>query len=156
MTYFHEEQRLSRAWWVALLVIFATAVVIPLAGRPVPLATLAFAPILIVLIFVLIALARLDVDVDDRAIHIAFHYLWPTRHIPLGDIRSAQATTYNPLGWGGYGVHYMFLRGWSFNTGGHDGVIVQTKSGGRTMIGSHRAKELEAAIATATAARAGR
>ena len=154
MTYFHEEQRFGRWLWV-LVLVFGGAAVIPLIGRPVPLAALAFGPIVIALVVALIGLSRLDVDVDDGGIHIAFHLLWPTRHIPLENVKRAQATQYSPLLWGGWGVHYMFLRGWSFNTGGHEGVLVELNSGSSVMIGSQRAKELEAAIAKATAARAG-
>jgi hypothetical protein len=152
VTYFHEEQRFGRWIWV-LLVVVALATALPLVGRPIPLAALAFGPIVIALVFVLLALARLDVDVDDRGIHITFHYLWPTRHIPLEDVKRAHATQYSPLSWGGIGVHYLFLRGWSFNTGGHEGVLVETTRG-NVMIGSRRAKELEAAIAKAAAPRA--
>jgi DUF3093 family protein len=154
VTYFHEEQRFGRWLW-ALVLVFGLAVVIPLIGRPVPLATLAFAPIVIAVVFALIALSRLDVDVDDQGIHIAFHMLWPTRHIALEDVKSTRATGYSPLLWGGWGVHYMFLRGWAFNTGGHEGVLVETTHG-NVMIGSRRAKELEAAITKAIAAPAGR
>ena len=154
MTYFHEEQRFGRGLWV-LVLVFGAAVLIPLIGRSVPLAALAFGPIIIALVFALIALSRLDVDVDDQGIHLAFHLLWPTRHIPLENVKRAQATQYSPLMWGGWGVHYVFLRGWSFNAGGHEGVKVELNKGSSVMIGSQRAKDLEAAIAKATAARAG-
>ena len=154
MTYFHEEQRFGRGLWV-LVLVFGAAVLIPLIGRSVPLAALAFGPIVIAIVFSLIALSRLDVDVDDQGIHIAFHLLWPTRHIPLENVKRAQATQYSPLMWGGWGVHFLFLRGWSFNAGGHEGVLVELNKGSSVMIGSQRAKELEAAIAKATAARAG-
>jgi len=154
VTYFHEEQRFGRGLWV-LVLVFGAAVLIPLIGRSVPLAALAFGPIVIALVFALIALSRLDVDVDDQGIHLAFHLLWPTRHIPLENVKRAQATQYSPLMWGGWGVHYVFLRGWSFNAGGHEGVKVELNKGSSVMIGSQRAKDLEAAIAKATAARAG-
>ena len=73
----------------------------------------------------------------------------------FADVRSAHATKYSPLLWGGYGVHYMLLRGWAFNTGGSEGVLVETNHG-NVMIGSRRAKELEAAITRAITERAGR
>ena len=155
LSYFHEEQRFGRWLWV-LVFVFGVAVLVPLIGRAIPLAALAFGPIVVVLVFALIALARLDVDVDDRGIHIAFHFLWPTRHIPIENVKRAHATTYSPLAWGGWGVHYMLLRGWSFNTAGSEGVLVELNSGASVMVGSQRPKELEAAILKATAARAGR
>ena len=43
--------------------------------------------------------------------------------------------------------------GWVFNTGGDEGVLVETTRGDRVMIGSQRAAELEAAIARAVADR---
>jgi hypothetical protein len=70
-------------------------------------------------------------------------------------VRSARATKYSPLLWGGYGVHYALLRGWVFNNGGSEGVLVETNKG-NVMIGSRRAKELEGAIARAIAERSGR
>jgi hypothetical protein len=154
VTYFHEEQRFG-GWLFALLAIIGASVVGATAigvDRPgtVPAVVLTVATVCFVAL--LFGLARLDVDVDREAIHVAFHMLWPTRHIRLADVRSARATKYSPLTYGGWGVHYMFLRGWVFNTGGDEGVLVETSSS-RVMIGSRRARELEAAIARAIADR---
>jgi hypothetical protein len=160
--YFHEEQRFGRWMWALVLVVgflvVGVIVIVSLVAavdRPGALPALLFAPAILILVFALLALARLDVDVDDRGVHIAFHYLWPPRHIPLENIKRAHATEYSPFAWGGWGVHYMFLRGWSFNAGGSKGVLVELNSGPSVVIGSQRAQELEAAIAKATAARAG-
>ena len=157
MTYFHEEQRFGRWVWalVAVVVVLAVVPVVATLGTPAALLGSLIGLIVAALVFVLLALSRLDVDVDDRAIHIVFHLLWPKRDIALGDVKRAYATTYEPLAWGGWGVHYMFLMGWIFNTGGREGVLVETTGGGNIMIGSQRAKELEAAIATAVAQRSG-
>jgi hypothetical protein len=155
MSYFHEEQRFGRWIWILVLVV-GVIVLVSLIGiwdRPGAFPALLVGPLIVTLVFALLALSRLDVDVDDRGIHIAFHLLWPTRHIPLENVRRVHATTYTPLLWGGWGVHYMLLRGWSFNTGGSEGVLVEVKSSASVMIGSQRAKELEAAIAKAIAAR---
>jgi hypothetical protein len=138
------------------VLVVGVIVLVSLIGiwdRPGAFPALLVGPLIVTLVFALLALSRLDVDVDDRGIHIAFHLLWPTRHIPLENVRRVHATTYTPLLWGGWGVHYMLLRGWSFNTGGSEGVLVEVKSGASVMIGSQRAKELEAAIAKAIAAR---
>jgi hypothetical protein len=158
MTYFHEEQRFG--WWISAIVLIALVVtcamvLIALAttAQRAPAFALVVLPLIFSFVMTLFAFAKLDVDVDDGGIDIAFHWLWPTRRIPLDDVKRAHATEYSPLAWGGWGVHYMILRGWSFNTGGNEGVLVETKSGPRIMIGSQRAKELDAAIATAIAAR---
>ena len=156
MTYFHEEQRFG-GWFFALIAIIGAAVlgsVVMGIDRPGAVPALVFAIAIVTFIAALFGLARLDVDVDQQAIHVAFHMLWPTRHIALADVRSAHATKYSPLSYGGWGVHYMFLRGWVFNTGGDEGVLVETSDGGRVMIGSQRAGDLEAAIARAIADRA--
>lgn len=155
MTYFHEEQRFG-GWVFALIAIVVASVLASAVmgfDRPGAIPALVFAIAIVAFIAALFGLARLDVDVDAQAIHIAFHMLWPTRHIALGDVRSARAKRYSPLSYGGWGVHYMFLRGWIFNTGGDEGVLVETTDGGRVMIGSQRAGELEAAIARAVADR---
>ena len=154
MTYFHEEQRFGRWVWALVVLVFVVVVFAAVAApsRTGTLAGLGIGLFASLLVFVLLVFSRLDVDVDQQAIHIAFHLLWPTRHIALTDVRRAHATKYEPLAWGGWGVHYMFLKGWLFNTGGHEGVLVETNSGGNVMIGSQRAAELEAAIAKAIAA----
>lgn len=156
MSYFHEEQTFSRwlAWGIAAVVgIPAAAAVVEWLFRP----GLLVPSLLSIAVFLPIAaiffLARLVVDVDERGIHVSFHLLWPTRHIPLDDVQRAHATAYSPLAdYGGWGVRLSW-RGWAFNTGGAEGVLVETKSGKRIMIGSRRAKDLEAGIATAMAAR---
>ncbi|HEV8670895.1 MAG TPA: hypothetical protein VGS01_09185 [Candidatus Limnocylindria bacterium] len=120
VTYFHEEQSFRQWWLWALLAIGA-----------------------------LFALARLVVDVDRQAITVAFRVLWPTRRIPLSDVRRAEATRYRPLlDYGGYGVRLGF-KGWAYNVSGDGGVLVETMSGARVMIGSQRPRDLEAAIARA-------
>ena len=157
-SYFHEEQHFSWPMWavVALVAIPVVAYSLEIAMRdPGNVVRFMFAPILILLVLALLALARLETDVDQTAVRVNFHLLWPPRRIPLDDIKRAHAMSYNPLSYGGWGVHYMLLRGWSFDAGGGQGVLVETKSGPRIMIGSHRAAELEAAIAHAVAARTG-
>jgi len=158
VSYYHEEQRFGGWIWVLVFVV-GVIVLVSLVGildRPGAFPALLIGPFIVVLVFVLFGLSRLVVDVDGRRIHIAFHLLWPTRDIPLQNVRRVHATTYSPLMWGGWGVHYVFLRGWSFNTGGHEGVLVELDRGASVMIGSQRAQELEAAIARAIADRAGR
>lgn len=155
MTYFHEEQRFARWVW-AVLAIVAVPVLIASAGivgrDPAAAAAILLGPLVVAGVTALLAMAKLVTDVDDRGIHVSFHLLWPARHIPLEDVQRAHATEYSPLvDYGGWGVRLSW-KGWAFNTGGAEGVLVETKSGKRIMIGSRRAKELEAAIAKATPA----
>jgi hypothetical protein len=149
VSYFHEEQRF-RQWWIwALLLVAAAPLLVVVAIRG-PVLSVLLGPLLLLAVGVLLAFARLVVDVDREAITVAFHFLWPKRRIPLSEVRSAKATTYRPIfDYGGYGVR-LGLRGWAFNVSGNEGVLVETKNGSRLMIGSHRPKELEAAIARAS------
>jgi hypothetical protein len=160
VTYFHEEQAFSGMLLGALLAL----VVVPLAflgfestQRPVPLVgSLVAIAIFIPIAFIFFA-TKLVVDVTGNEVRVSFHFVWPTRHIPLAEVRRAQARRYSPLlDYGGWGVRYAFVRGWAFTTGGHDGVLVETTNGKKIMIGSRRAKELESAIARALAERQGR
>jgi hypothetical protein len=155
VSYFHEEQRFG-PWVWAVLVIVAVPVVIAalgLAGRdPAALAAILAGPLVVALITALFAFAKLVTDVDQRGIHVSFHLLWPTRDISFADVQRAHAMAYSPLwDYGGWGVRLSW-RGWAFNTGGAEGVLVETKSGKRIMIGSRRAKDLEEAIAKGIAA----
>ena len=146
MSYFHEEQRF-RQWWIwALLAVAAVPLLAAVAIRGAVLPVL-LGPLVLLAVGVLLAFARLVVDVDREAITVAFHFLWPKRRIPLSEVLKAEATRYSPLlDYGGYGVRLGF-RGWAFNVSGNEGVLVETKHGSRLMIGSQRPKELEAAIA---------
>jgi hypothetical protein len=158
VSYFHEEQRFG--WWVsAVIVLIAIAVFAGVVGTVGRGGDVGAAGVLatVAAVAALFALAKLVVDVDDRDIHVSFHYLWPTRHISLADVRRAQAMSYNALiDYGGWGVRFSPWAGWAYNTGGAEGVLVEMGSGARVMIGSRRAKELEEAIARAMAGRAGR
>ena len=148
MTYFHEEQSFRQWWLWALLAIAAVPVVVVLAMRG-PVLEVIVVPVIVLAIGALFAFARLVVDVDREAITVTFHVLWPTRRIPLSDVRRAEATRYRPLlDYGGYGVRLGF-KGWAYNVSGDEGVLVETMRGARVMIGSQRPKDLEAAIGRA-------
>lgn len=154
MSYFHEEQQFRQAWlWLLILVIDVPILAVVLVGRSSSGAL--FALVVPVLVTALLLAAKLVVDVVSDEIRIAFHFLWPTRRIQVADVKSATATHYNALlEYGGWGVR-LGWSGWAFNVDGDEGVLVETKDGKRVLIGSRRAKELEAAIAKAVAARSG-
>lgn len=160
LTYFHEEQTFSR--WIpaailALIGIPVGAAAVESLFRPDVFFPSVGAIALFVPIGILFFLTRLVVDVTSDEIRIAFHLLWPTRHIRLEDIARAHATAYNALAdYGGWGVRLGLRRGWAFNTGGTEGVLVETNDGTRIMIGSRRPRQLEAAITRALADRVGR
>ncbi len=152
VSYFHEEQRFWAAWiWVLLLTIdLPFLILVALTQEWV----LLIGVVIVSSVAALFAVARLVVDVSAPEITVSFHFIWPTRRIRVADVKRAHAATYNSLlAYGGYGVR-LGPRGWAFNTGGDEGVLVETNDGKRVMIGSRRAKELEAAIARAVAAHA--
>jgi hypothetical protein len=144
--YFHEEQRFRQWWiWALLLIVALPILVLAATGEP----ALLLGALIVIAVSALIALARLVVDVDRDAITVAFHFLWPTRRIPISTVRRAQATKYRALlDYGGYGVRFG-LRGWAFNVSGDEGVVVETNDGSSLLIGSQRPEELESAIARA-------
>ena len=150
MSYFHEEQTFRSPWvWGILAFAFLPLSVAALLGHF--NSDLLEGVTVVLFITALFLLARLVIDVDATQIRISFHFLWPTRRIPISDVRTARAKEYNSLlDYGGWGVR-LSRAGWAFNTGGAQGVLVEIKRGKRIMIGSHRAKELEAAIARAVA-----
>lgn len=148
----HEEQQFRQAWlWLLILLIDVPVVVLILVGRSSPGVLIAL--IVPVLVTALMLAAKLVVDVDRNEIRIAFHFLWPTRRIAIADVKTAKATHYNALlEYGGWGVR-LGWKGWAFNVDGDEGVLVETNDGKQVLIGSRRAKELEAAIARGIAAR---
>ena len=95
---------------------------------------------------------ELEVRVDVDALHVRF-FPFIRRRFAYADIRSAEARVYSPLGeYGGWGIRFG-RAGKAYNVSGNEGVLVETIKGDRVMIGSQRAKELEAAIARAIAER---
>jgi hypothetical protein len=148
VTSFHEEQRFRQRWIWTLLAIAALPVLAVVAIRG-PGSLPLIAPFLLLAVGVLVAFARLVVDVDREAITVAFRFLWPKRTIPISEVRNAEVITYRAfLDYGGYGVR-LGLRGWAWIVSGDQGVLVERKNGARLMIGSQRPKELVAAIARA-------
>jgi hypothetical protein len=148
VTYFHEEQSF-RQWWLWALFAIAVLPAFLIATVRGPAPVLLIAPVIVLGVGALLALARLVVDVDGEEITVAFHFLWPKRRIPISQVRRATVTKYRPfIDYGGYGVRLGF-RGWAFNVSGDEGVVVETDDGSRLMIGSQRPTELEAAIARA-------
>jgi hypothetical protein len=149
---FHEEQQIwSGLVWVLLVTLDVPFLLIAVLTEEWVLIP---AVVIVSSLALLIAVARLVVDVTSEAVSVSFHFLWPRQRIPIADVRRAHATRYNALADdGGYGVR-LGPKGWAFNTGGDEGVLVETGDGKRVMIGSRRPQELAAAIERARDARA--
>jgi hypothetical protein len=147
---YHEEQHFHGALMGLLLLVMvfvvAVTVVAVVFSRPGDALLLAIAPVVVVLVASLISLSRLDVDVTDQGVTIAFRYLWPTRRIPFADIVSLEVRRYNPLlEYGGWGVRFG-PKGWGYMTSGNEGVQLRLRKSLPVLIGSARPRELEAAI----------
>jgi len=78
VTYFHEEQQFRQRWIWTLLVIAALPVVVVVFIRG-PVLSVMIVPLILLAVGVLLAFARLVVDVDREAITVAFHFLSPKR-----------------------------------------------------------------------------
>ncbi|HEV2249826.1 MAG TPA: hypothetical protein VGT60_04885 [Candidatus Limnocylindria bacterium] len=153
MTYFHEEQRFRESWlWlvIAIPITFAVWRIVVTPGAS------ASAAIAIVLVGIgaglLLALARLETTVTADRVVVRFHGLWPTRTIGLDDIAAVAPMRYTMWDSGGWGVHFG-LAGMTYNVSGNDGVHFVLRDGRRILVGTQRPAELEAAVATARAAR---
>ena len=96
MSYFHEEQTFRSPWvWGILAFAFLPLSVAALLGHF--NSDLLEGVTVLAFIAALFLLARLVVDVDATQIRISFHFLWPTRRIPISDVRTARAKEYNSL-----------------------------------------------------------
>jgi hypothetical protein len=165
--WFEEEQRFGQAWlWVILAIGFAPVVIfvlglyqqlvrgIPFGNQPMSDGALVMTTVSVFAFMVALVLlfryARLRVTVDATDLVIDFRpFQLKPRRIALRDLAGAAATAYNPLlEYGGWGVRFS-PRGMAYNVSGSEGVLLELQNGKRVMIGSQRAPELEAAIASA-------
>lgn len=160
MPIFREVQRF-RQWWIWLIIgfstllmwyFFMTQIVLnkPIGGEPAPnwfiISFWLFFGLAFPYFFWIVKLI-VEVRTDELLIH-----LFPLRKrvIPLSQIQSFEAQKYNPIldyggwgwrqGWGGKGV--------AFNVRGNRGVFLVLESGEKIMVGSQKADELAAAIAS--------
>jgi len=97
---------------------------------------------------ILANLLYLRTTVDDEALVVIFGYAFPMyrQRIPLGEIRSAEAVTYNPLReYGGWGIR-GFGDNRALNARGNRGVRLTLTDGRRLLVGSQRPDELATAL----------
>jgi len=155
MTYFHEDQYFRRSWlWLAIaVVVVACVVALAAAPRTSPLA-IVLTVVVGVLVTALVALARLETTVAGDRVTVAFHGLWPTRRVALGDITEFAPMHYTIWDSGGWGVH-LGLAGIAYNTSGNEGIRFRLTDGRRVLVGTQHPSEFAAAVTAALAARAG-
>jgi hypothetical protein len=105
--------------------------------------------IILSVVSVLFALARLETEVREDGLYIRFFpFHWTFQRFAFPEFASARVRQYSALGeYGGWGVRYNFFgNGRAYNVSGSEGVQLVFKDGQKLLIGSQRAEELSSAI----------
>jgi len=157
MTHFKETQSFRQPWLMAVL---ALVVGLPLyglyeqfgVGSPWgdnPLSDqglLIYAAVTVVFALWLLGM-NLETRVEDHAVIVKFHWLWPEKSFPMSEIVEAEARSYRPIReYGGWGVRWG-RSGRAFNVSGNQGVELMLANGRRVMIGSQQPEKLHRAVA---------
>jgi hypothetical protein len=104
------------------------------------------------LIYVRLITVRLVTAVRSDNIVITMRGLWRSRSIPISDINSIKAITYDAVAdYGGYGMR-SGRNGKAYIADGNEGVQLGLTTGGAVLLGSRRSRELADAIKGACAA----
>lgn len=161
--HFREEQRL-RQWWLWLLLgvvagiawwAFFKQVLLgkSFGGRPGPdwVVWLIWGVVGVLAPLVVWGMC-LEIEVDSGALHYRYRPFIGRRSVPLAEIRGCSAITYRPVRhYGGWGIRWSPRRGWAYNTGGNQGVLIELRGGKQFLLGSQRAEELSRAISLGAA-----
>ena len=98
---------------------------------------------------------KLVTTVRPGELRVAMRGLWRSIRIPLNNVKSADAVTFDVVrDWGGYGIRST-NRGTAYIAGGDQGVELQLVNGGKLLIGSRRSAELAERIAEGVACKSG-
>jgi Family of unknown function (DUF6141) len=104
------------------------------------------------LIYVRLITVRLVTAVRSDSIIVSMRGLWRSHSIPISDIRSIKAITYDALAdYGGYGMR-SGQNGKAYIADGDEGVQLGLTTGGTVLVGSRRSREVADAIKGACAA----
>jgi len=94
------------------------------------------------LIYLRLITVRLVTEVRDETLVVAMRGLWRSRRIPLADIQSADAVTFDPeRDYGGFGIRSN-REGKAYIASGHRGVRLKLANGATFVVGSQRPDEL--------------
>jgi hypothetical protein len=121
------------------------------AGGQGAIAFWALTPVVIALgaLFITVEMRTL---VSDDTINIRTIYFLK-RRILFAEIANASAVTYRPFrDYGGWGIR-ISPNGKAYNMRGDEGVQLELKNGGRVLVGSQRAGELETVVRSGIARR---
>lgn len=162
-SWFHESQKL-RQWHVRILLALPPAALVvmtvrqvvfhhPWGQKPPSNGGLIFLTVLLALVYLRLITVRLVTDLGKDQLSVGLRGLWPSRRIPLSQVRSAKAITYDPVrDYGGYGIRSGRL-GAAYIASGNRAVQLELASGRKILVGSQRADELAAKLSQAKAGR---
>jgi hypothetical protein len=154
--YFYEKQRLPlRRVGVALLVppcillgLLIRQVVLghPWGKNPMSNGNVIGWTIFLWLIYLRLITVRLVTEIQGKTLVVAMRGLWRTRRIPLADIQSAEAITFDPeRDYGGYGIRSNG-EGKAYIANGQQGVRLKLVNGATVVVGSQRSNELVSSL----------
>lgn len=107
---------------------------------------LIFLTLLLVAVYIRLMTVKLVTELHPREIAVELRGLWRHKRIPLTDIRSAEAVSYDPAReFGGYGVRTT-RAGVAYIARGNRAVRLVLENGQRFWIGSQNAAELAGKI----------
>jgi len=107
---------------------------------------LIFLTLLLIAVYVRLITVKLVTELHPREIAVELRGLWRRSRIPLEEIKSAEAVSYNPAkDFGGYGVRTT-RSGTAYIARGNRAVRLVLKNGERIWIGSQNAAELTGKI----------
>jgi hypothetical protein len=153
---FYENQRLPlRRVGVALLVppcimlgllIWQVVLGHPWGKKPMSNASVIGWTIFLWLIYLRLITVRLVTEVQDKTLMVTMRGLWRKRRIPVADIQSVEAVTFDPeRDYGGYGVRST-REGKAYIANGPQGVRLKLVNGATVVVGSQRSQELAASL----------
>jgi len=155
-SWFHETQGL-RTWHVRIVLALPPGALVFMSVRqmvfhrpwghpPMSNGDLLFLTVLLLAVYVRLITVRLVTDVRSGALTVGLRGLWRRRRIPLGEIRTAAAVEYDPVGeYGGYGIR-SGPRGAAYIASGRRAVQLELRDGQKLLVGSQRPEELAATI----------
>jgi hypothetical protein len=102
------------------------------------------------LVYLRLVTVKLVTELRQGELRVRMRGLWRSHRIPLSDVKSVQASTFDAArDWGGYGIRST-RRGTAYLAGGDQGVELEMKNGAVVLIGSRRSSELAQKIVSVT------
>ena len=131
---------------LTLLIIWQVVLGHPWGKHPMSNGSLIGWTIFLWLVYLRLVRVRLVTELGPSELLVSMRGLWRTRRIPVNDIKSVEAITFDPIrDYGGYGIR-VTRHGTAYIAGGNNGVRLRLTRGAPVVVGSQRATELAGAI----------